>query len=176
MKPALALSYGFPDGAMANLTSHPDAVGRITARDTYDLPALDLNAFGSLLVSMHIDQRFLASRAEQIAGFLHDGGTVIANGHLAYPFLPGITGFHPLENYGLGDLAVLRLIDHRDHYYPGSSGGASGEVLRGWALPARPRKVYSSLRFHVSRPRTFEAAVPWGERSSDRSSLPTSQA
>ena len=77
-----------------------------------DLPALDLNAFGSLLVSMHIDQRFLASRAEQIAGFLHDGGTVIANGHLAYPFLPGITGFHPLENYGLGDLAVLRLIDH----------------------------------------------------------------
>lgn len=112
MKPALALSCGFPDGAMANLTSHPDAVGRITARDTYDLPALDLNAFGSLLVSMHIDQRFLASRAEQIAGFLHDGGTVIANGHLAYPFLPGITGFHPLENYGLGDLAVLRLIDH----------------------------------------------------------------
>ena len=112
MKPALALAYGFPDGAMANLTSHPDAVGRITTSDTYDLPALDLNKFGSLLISMHIDQRFLASRAEQIASFLHDGGTVIANGHLAYPFLPGITGFHALENYGLGDLAVRRVIDH----------------------------------------------------------------
>ncbi len=112
MKPALALSYGFPDGTMAKLTSHPDAVGGITTHDLYGLPALDLNKFGALLVSMHIDQRFLASRAEQIASFLQDGGTVIANGHLAYPFLPGMNGFHPLENYGLKDLAVRRLMDH----------------------------------------------------------------
>src|SRR5687768_6968787 len=112
MKPALALSYGFPDGAMAKLASHPDAMGRIVTHDLYDLPALHLNNFSSLLVSMHVDQRFLASRAEQVASFLQDGGTVVANGHLAYPFLPGVTGFHALENYGLKDLSVRRLLDH----------------------------------------------------------------
>jgi hypothetical protein len=112
MKPALALSYGFPDGAMAKLAAHPDAMGKIASRDVYALEQLDLNHYGTLLVSMHLDQRFLASRAAQIESFLRDGGTVIANGHLAYPFLPGMTGVRALENYGLRDLAVKRLIDH----------------------------------------------------------------
>ena len=114
MKPALALSYGFPDGAMAKLASHPDASGRITSRDVYALEHLDLDLddFGALLISMHLDQRFLAGRAAQIESFLRQGGSVIANGHIAYPFLPGMTGVHPLENYGLHDLAVKRLADH----------------------------------------------------------------
>lgn len=112
MKPALALSYGFPDGALEKLASHPDALGRIATRDIYDLQALDLSQFGSLLVSMHVDQRFLASCARQIANFLQDGGTVIANGHLAYPFLPGMKAVNALQNYGLRDLAVRRLTDH----------------------------------------------------------------
>jgi hypothetical protein len=112
MKPALALSYGFPDGAMAKLEAHPDAQGKIVSRDVYALERLDLDDYGALLISMHLDQRYLASRAAQIEGFLQGGGTVVANGHLAYPFLPGMTGVHALENYGLGDLAVKRLIDH----------------------------------------------------------------
>lgn len=99
MKPALALSYGFPDGAMAKLASHPDASGRITSRDVYALEHLDLDLddFGALLISMHLDQRFLAGRAAQIESFLRQGGSVIANGHIAYPFLPGMTGVqhHP---------------------------------------------------------------------------------
>jgi hypothetical protein len=112
MKPALALSYGFPDGAMAKLAAHPDAMGKIASRDVYALERLDLNDYGALLVSMHLDQRYLAGRAAQIDNFLRNGGTVIANGHLAYPFLPGMTGVHALENYGLRDLAVKRLADH----------------------------------------------------------------
>ena len=60
MKPALALSDGLPDGAMAKLMSHREAIGRIWTYDLYDLAALDLNTYGSLLVSMHVDQRFLA--------------------------------------------------------------------------------------------------------------------
>jgi hypothetical protein len=112
MKPALALSYGFPDGARAKLASHPHALGRITSQDVYALERLDLNAFGALLISMHLDQRFLASRAAQIESFLRQGGSVIANGHIAYPFLPGMTSVHAPENYGLSDLAVKRLVDH----------------------------------------------------------------
>jgi hypothetical protein len=112
MKPALALSYGFPDGAMAKLAAHPHAQGRIASEDIYGLERLDLNGYSALLISMHLDQRYLASRAAQIESFLWDGGTVIANGHLAYPFLPGMTGFHALQDYGLRDLAVKRLVDH----------------------------------------------------------------
>ena len=147
---------------MAKLMSHRDALGRIRTHDLYDLSALDLNTYGSLLVSMHVDQRFLASRAEQIASFLHDGGTVIANGHLAYPFLPGMNGFHPLENYGLRDLAVRRLIGSPD------LGGRIGErpdvpARRRRLLRARlalaaarrdrrscPRHARSAARFHLS--------------------------
>lgn len=150
MKPALALSYGFPDGAMANLTSHPDAVGRITTHDLYGLQALDLNKFGALLVSMHVDQRFLASRAEQIAGFLQDGGTVIANGHLAYPFLPGMKGVHALQNYGLKDLAVRRLMDHA--IWAGVSEndltfrrGVAGFYGRAWHEPPEGATVIHAL-------------------------------
>jgi hypothetical protein len=112
MKPALALSYGFPDGAMAKLAAHPHAQGRIASEDIYGLERLDLKGYSALLISMHLDQRYLASRAAQIESFLWDGGTVIANGHLAYPFLPGMTGFHALQDYGLRDLAVKRLVDH----------------------------------------------------------------
>ena len=54
----------------------------------------------------------LQAAPNRYAGFLQDGGTVIANGHLAYPFLPGMKGVHALQNYGLKDLAVRRLTDH----------------------------------------------------------------
>jgi len=150
MKPALALSDGLPDGAMAKLMSHRDALGRIWTHDLYDLQALDLSTYGSLLISMHVDQRFLASRAEQIASFLNDGGTVVANGHLAYPFLPGMNGFHPLENYGLRDLAVRRLIDHP--IWAGVSEndltfrrGVAGFYGRAWHEPPQGATVVHAL-------------------------------
>lgn len=159
MKPALALSYGFPDGAMANLMSHPDALGRITAHDLYGLQEIDLTKFGSLLISMHIDQRFLASRAEQIESFLQDGGTVMANGHLAYPFLPGVTGFHALENYGLGDLVVRRLVDHP--VWAGVSEddltfrrGVAGFYGRAWHDPPEGATIVHALGVH-NRPLDF---------------------
>jgi hypothetical protein len=150
MKPALALTYGFPDGALARLASHPDASGRIATHDLYQLAGLDLAGFGSLLVSMHSDQRFLASRAAQIAAFLHNGGTVVANGHLAYPFLPGMTGVHPLQNYALEDLTVRRLTDHP--IWAGVSEndltfrrGVAGFYGRGWHQPPEGATVVHAL-------------------------------
>jgi hypothetical protein len=61
---------------------------------------------------MHCDQRFLAGHSGLIEEFLQQGGTVVANGHLAYPFLAGIRGFHPIRNHRLDDLAIIRLVDH----------------------------------------------------------------
>lgn len=166
MKPALALSYGFPDGAMAKLAAHPDAMGKIASRDVYALDRLDLGDYGALLISMHLDQRYLASRAVQIESFLRDGGTVIANGHVAYPFLPGMTGVHALENYGLRELAVKRLIDHP--IWQGVSEhdltfrrGVAGFYGRAWHDPPEGAVVVHALGV-ADRPVDFIYAVGKG--------------
>ena len=111
MKPALVLSFGYSDGSIQLLVGR-DAGSRIVTRDIYALPDTDLADFSALLISMHSDQRFLANRSRQIAEFLEAGGTVVANGHLAYPFLPEMTGFHAMEGYRLDDIAVKRVAEH----------------------------------------------------------------
>ncbi|MDH7794586.1 MULTISPECIES: DUF4350 domain-containing protein [unclassified Beijerinckia] len=112
MKPALYPSFGHPEGSGAALAQKAEALGAVVSRDIYDLDRLDLNDYGALLISMHSDQRFLASQASSIAAFLAQGGTVVANGHIAYPFLPGIGQARILAQQGLEDLRILRLADH----------------------------------------------------------------
>ena len=112
MKPALVLSFGYsedPLGAFAEIAAAKD---RIVSRDLYALPEVQLEQFSSLLISMHSDQRFLAVQGDQIAAFVRNGGAVVANGHFAYPFLPGMTGFHTVEDCRLQDLTVVRVVDH----------------------------------------------------------------
>jgi hypothetical protein len=111
MKPALVLSFGYADGSLNALT---DAAGPlpVVKSDIYELPKVNLGGFSALLLSMHSDQRFLAGQARQIENYLAAGGTVIANGHFAYPFLPRMTGFHSIKDYKVDDIAVLRLVDH----------------------------------------------------------------
>jgi hypothetical protein len=108
MKPVLALAFGYADGSFSALSGAAAPV----MRDTYALGDVDLDPFAALLISMHSDQRFLATRARQIEDYLAQGGTVIANGHFAYPFLPRMTGFHAIDDYKLDDIAVVRLVDH----------------------------------------------------------------
>jgi hypothetical protein len=112
MKPALALTFGYPDGSLQALTRHEIAKDRVVLRDIYSLGELMLHDFHALLISMHCDQRFLAGHSGLIERFLQQGGTVVANGHLAYPFLAGIRGFHPIQDYRIDDLAIVRLVDH----------------------------------------------------------------
>jgi hypothetical protein len=107
MRPVLALTFGYADGSLNALAGQGAAL-----RDVYTLPDIDLAAFGALLISMHSDQRFLATRARQIEEYLTGGGTVVANGHYAYPFLPRMTGFRAIENYTIDDIRVRRLEDH----------------------------------------------------------------
>jgi hypothetical protein len=111
MKPGLALSFGYDDGSLRTLagaTTEP----QILLRDIYSLPEIDLNDFSVLFVSMHSDQRFLATRASQIEEYLVRGGVAVANGHYAYSYLPRMAGFHTIDNYKLGDITVLRLAEH----------------------------------------------------------------
>src|SRR3954467_8522454 len=112
MKPALLLSSGLADAEQPALLAHPDAQGRMTSRDIYDLERLARDEFSSVLVGMHADQRYLAGRAAQLEAYLAGGGTLVANGHIAYPFLPGLSGVQVLADSRLADLAIHRLVDH----------------------------------------------------------------
>ncbi len=111
MKPGLALSFGYDDGSLQALT-HVRTGPEILLRDIYLLPETDLNDYSVLFLSMHSDQRFLASRAPQIEEYLARGGVVVANGHYAYSYLPRMAGFHTIDNYRLSDITVLRLAEH----------------------------------------------------------------
>jgi hypothetical protein len=111
MKPGLALSFGYDDGSLHALTS-ARTEAEVLLRDIYSLPEIDLDDFSVLFVSMHSDQRFLASRARQIEEYLAGGGVVVANGHYAYPYLPRMAGFHTIDNYRLSDITVLRVAEH----------------------------------------------------------------
>ena len=148
MKPALALSYGFPDGAMATLASHPDAVGRITVHDLYGLPALDLNQLRRI-ADQHAQRSALSrnARAHRSRTIWQQGGTVVANGHFAYPFLPRMTGFHAIDDYNIEDIAVRRLVDHP--IWAGVSEndltfrrGVAGFYGRAWHEPPRARPLF----------------------------------
>ena len=112
MKPALFLSNGGSTTAIHKITSRPEALGRIVDHDIYSLPTIELDDYGALLIGMHADQRFLAGRAAQIERFLRGGGTAVANGHIAYPYLPGMAGFHTQPSGRREDLAIIRMAEH----------------------------------------------------------------
>ena len=112
MKPILVPSFGSSEKFASALLEFVPSQDDVVFRNTYELPEIALDRFGALLISMHCDQRFLAECAGQIAAFIEGGGTVVANGHFAYPFLPGMTGFHVIPDCHLADLAIVRISDH----------------------------------------------------------------
>lgn len=155
MKQALALTFGSSEKFAEGLLN-ASAPGSIVLHDLYELPALSLERFGSLLISMHCDQRFLAECAAQIASFLDNGGTVVANGHFAYPFLPGMTGYHTIEGARLHDFAIVRVTDHP--IWQGVSAhdltyrrGVAGFYARVWHDAPAGAQVINGLG-HAGRP------------------------
>ncbi len=105
----LVLTTGFAEGAATRLAGKGVEV---TTLDQYDLEAGHLEGPRALVIGMHCDQRFLAVRAGLFAGFLGRGGRVVASGHHAYPFLPGIGGYRSPAQPTLADLTIHRLADH----------------------------------------------------------------
>jgi hypothetical protein len=109
---ALLLDCEQTEGGVNILMKRPDLGSRLDVALLYDLERVDLAQYGGLLISLHADQRYLATRQGQILDFLKFGGTVVFCGHLAYPFLPDLEPFRPIPNYTVADLEVHRRQDH----------------------------------------------------------------
>ncbi|MCP9628567.1 hypothetical protein NML43_15845 [Rhodopseudomonas palustris] len=85
-----------------------------TIRDV-DLYALDAALLGdadALLIGMHMDQRFLQANAARLGDYVAAGGIAVVNGHIAHPFLPGLSPVRPLGGGSLADLTVARAVAH----------------------------------------------------------------
>ncbi|QAY94790.1 hypothetical protein CWB41_02740 [Methylovirgula ligni] len=128
--------------------STPDAP--ITIGNIYSDLFKSLDAYDAILIGMHADQRRLAAHTGELAAYLERGGTIVANGHVAYPYLPQIAPFQPIPDYRRDDLIV-----YRDSLHPVWDGvatedlsqrrGVAGFYARGWHAPPPSAQVIHSI-------------------------------
>ena len=147
MRNVLFPTFGQMEETLADQFAASD---RVVLADLYEVDALQLEDYTALLISMHIDQRFLAERAGRIDCYIRSGGTLVANGHVAYPFLRDVSLFQPLQDHGVADLAVRRQASH-----PVWDGVAEAELTfrrgvagfygRGWHQPPAGATVIHTL-------------------------------
>lgn len=78
----------------------------------YDLDAPLLQDVRAVLIPAHTDQRALRAKRELLQAHLDQGGTLLLNGHIAYPFLNELTHFVPLIERRMDDLRIRRLAPH----------------------------------------------------------------
>lgn len=94
------------------ILERPETAAWIDRVDQYALGDVDLASYAALLVSTQLDQRHFASLAPRLTAFLGAGGTIVFNGHLAYPFLPELETFRPLSRKNVEALTVRRVRPH----------------------------------------------------------------
>lgn len=110
MKNSIAYLNNWSGDGPAALTggSEPRAV----CLPQYRLHETDLAACRALLVPAHADQRHLQQHGALLEAYLESGGTMVFNGHVAYPFLRWLRPFVPGTVGGIAGLRVQRAAPH----------------------------------------------------------------
>ncbi len=109
---ALVLDFEQTESGADVLATDPHLGRRIDLLAQYDLERIDLAQYRGLLIGLHADQRYLATRRAQIEAFLRAGRVVVVCGHIAHPFLAELAPFQPIADYTVADLTVNREHDH----------------------------------------------------------------
>jgi hypothetical protein len=109
---ALLLDCEQAEGGVDPLLKHPELGGRIDLLPMHDLAQHDLSNYRGLLISKHVNQRYLTGRKEQLEAYLRGGGAIVVCGHIAHPFLDELRVFVPIPGYTLADLEVKREVEH----------------------------------------------------------------
>lgn len=95
------------DASPAFLLAWPE-VRVLPLRELASLTPAQWANVGAMMVPAHADQRFLLTQRSRLEAWLLDGGTLVFNGHVAYPFLHGLQAFQPQSVPGLAGLRVHR--------------------------------------------------------------------
>lgn len=109
---ALLLDCEQAEGGVQELIRDLALGPRIGLVPLYELERTQLRACHGLLVGLHADQRYLASRRPQLEDFLQQGGTIVVCGHVGHPFLVELSPFAPIPDYRVEDLDVNREAAH----------------------------------------------------------------
>lgn len=99
-------------GAGGDLPDISGFVDDLDQIDHYALADVELSRYRALLVPAHLDQRFFGTLTQKVTGFLDGGGTLVFNGHVAWPMLPEFRPFEVLPRVTLETLEVHRLAGH----------------------------------------------------------------
>lgn len=112
MKTIVRFSCGH---AVSSAAWAPRLAGLDCAIHDVDLYALDaslLDGATALLIGMHMDQRFLQANTALLDDYVARGGRIAISGHVAHPFLAGLSRVQPLDGGGIADLAIARAVAH----------------------------------------------------------------
>lgn len=93
----------------------PSVMGFVENADEvghYELHETALERYAAVLLPAHLDQRYLGEITPRIEAYLDQGGTLVFNGHVAWPMLPEFRTFVPLPKVDLDQLQVHRLTPH----------------------------------------------------------------
>ena len=99
-------------GQRGRIWSDPWLAARVESVDQYALKDLNWRRYAGLIVTMHADQRWFASLAHLVEPYLAADGAIAFNGHIAYPFLPELRSFVPMESTHFSNLAVKQVRPH----------------------------------------------------------------
>ena len=116
----------------------------------YALHERNLAGFRALLVPAHADQRYLLEHQELLEAYLESGGTMVLNGHVAYPFLRWLAPFVPGSGAGVAGLRVHRAAPHPvfdgvDPEHLTFRRGVAGFYARGGNPPPAGARVLNTL-------------------------------
>jgi hypothetical protein len=109
---ALILDFEQHDSGIHFLATHPVFGRRVDVLPLYELERAELFSYRALLIGLHADQRYLATRRGQIEAFLAAERVVVFCGQVAYPILAELGRFRPIPDYRLADLVVERVVEH----------------------------------------------------------------
>lgn len=110
MKNTIAYLNNWSGDGPAALTGGP--APRAACVPQYQLHQRDLFGYRALLVPAHADQRYLLEQRALLEAYLESGGTLVVNGHVAYPFLRWLAPFVPGSGAGIAGLRVQRAAPH----------------------------------------------------------------
>ena len=96
-------------GDLPDVMDHTDRADEVAQ---YDLDGVRLADYAALMLPAHLDQRWFGTQTARVTAFLDGGGTLVFNGHVAWPMLPEFRPFVPLASRRLDDLRVNRLAAH----------------------------------------------------------------
>lgn len=134
----------------------------------YSLEQVCLDDYSSILIPAHVDQRYLLTQQQRLEAFVDGGGTIVMNGHVAYPFLRWLTPFEPVAYRGIDSLRiypqtshpVFEGVDYQDMMF---RRGVAGFYARG-ANPVHPDAVVINTLGQDRLPVDWMLTLPQGGR------------